>query len=402
MGNFFALGLLQVAGYLFPLITVPYLAHTLGINYYGEIAFAMAIMVYFQTLVDYGFIFSAVRDIARVRENLVKVSEIYSKVMWSRITLVLVSLILLTACIILIPKLYEMKSVMYASFLMVVGHAIFPDWLFQAMEKMKYITIFNVGIKLVFTLAVFLFIHRPEDYLLQPMFTSFGYIISGLCALLMIKKWGIRLMTPSFRTIASSIKENFDLFVNQIVPNLYNSASILYMGAIFGNSSNAVFDAANRFNTAGSSLFSIISRTFYPFLARRIDKHTFFAWFNIITSTVIALFLFFGAPFIINTFFPSDFEEAIPVLQIISVSLVFLSLCSVYGTNYLILNGYEKKMRQITLYSSLIGLAIATPSIYFYSYIGVAITITSARGIMGLWSFMESRKIKRSLQANEY
>lgn len=394
ISNFLSLSLLQIAGYVFPLLTVPYLAHVIGVNYYGEIAFAMAIMVYFQTLVDYGFIYSAVRDISRIKQELDKVSDIYSNVMWARWFLVGCAFILLCILIILIPKFMEIKWLLLMSFLTVIGHAMFPDWMFQALEKMKYITIFNVIVKLIFTGAIFLFIKKPEDYLLQPVLTAIGYFISGMGALWLIRKWEIRLRKPALKEIKLSLKKNFDLFLNQLVPNLYNSASILLLGFFHGNAANGVYDAANKFNTAGSNLFSIISRTFYPFLSRRMDKHTFFVKFNLCCAFLVSASLFFGAPYIIHIFFPSNFYSAIPILQILSISMIFLAINNIYGTNYLIIKGYERKMRQITMYSSIIGLLIGVPSVYFFSYLGVAVTITLSRSIMGVWSTIAAKKIK--------
>ena len=185
-----------------------------------------------------------------------------------------------------------------------------------------------------------------------------------------------------------------------MVPNLYNSASILLLGFFHGNAANGVYDAANRFNTAGSNLFSIISRTFYPFLSRRMDKHSFFVKFNLCCSTMVSISLFTCAPYIIHSFFPPNFYSAIPILQIVSISLVFLALNNIYGTNFLILKGYERKLRQITLYSSIIGMLIGIPSVYYLSYIGVAITITLSRGIMGIWSMIEAKRINSISQRN--
>lgn len=396
ISNFISLSLLQVAGYIFPLLTVPYLAHVIGADLYGEIAFAMSIMVFFQTLVDYGFVFSAVRDIARCRDDLKQVSQIYTNVMWSRALLALLSLSLLVSLIVIVPKFYEIRWVLLASFLIVIGHAIFPDWMFQAVEKMKFITLFNICVKFIFTIAVFLFIHEPEDYLLQPIFTSLGYLLSGAGAMYLIHRWGIRLGRPQLRNILNSIRTNFDLFVNQIVPNLYNSTSVLLLGFFHGNTANGIFEVANRFNTAGASFFSIISRTFYPFLARKINHHQFFVRLNIACASAVALILFIGAPLIIHTFFSSEFDGAINVLRIIAISLIFLAISNAYGTNYLIIRGFEHEMRQINLYSSILGLVIAIPAVICLSYLGVAITILFARAIIGILVMLKAHKIQSS------
>ncbi len=392
--NFLSLGFLQIASYIFPLLTVPYLAHVIGASLLGEIAFAGAVMVYFQTLVDYGFVYSGVRDIARNRTNKEKVSEIYSKVMCSRFLLLCISIIILFILILAVPKFTSLSTVLILSFFIVVGHTLFPDWMFQGMEKMKYITIFNVAVKLLFTICVFIFINKPEDYILQPIFLSLGYILCGIGSMHVIHRWGIRLHKVSFNEIFISLKRNIDLFLNILVPNLYSSTSVLFLGFWHGNSANGIFDAANRFNSAGSSFFSIISRTFYPFLARRMDRHKFFEKLDLICALAISALLFIFAPFIIRLLFPPEFEGAIPTLRIMAVSLIFLAMIDIYGTNSLLLAKKEKTMRQITIVSSLIGLASAIPLVYLYSYIGVAYSILISRFLIGTLSLVYSKRLQ--------
>ncbi|MDI9550626.1 MAG: oligosaccharide flippase family protein [Bacteroidota bacterium] len=95
----------------------------------------------------------------------------------------IISFIVLLLLIIVIPKFRENSSVILVSFLVIPSHIIFPDWFFQAIEKMKYTTLLNVVSKLVFTIAVFVFIKNKNDYLLQPLFVSLGYVVSGVIAL---------------------------------------------------------------------------------------------------------------------------------------------------------------------------------------------------------------------------
>src|SRR5690554_3117541 len=141
--NFGYLMLLQIAGYVFPLITIPYLARVIGVDGFGKIAFAAAVMVWFQTVSDWGFNYTATRDVARNRDDKEKVSEIFSNVLWARCLLMIVSFLLLLLAIFIVPIFRDNYAIILVTFLLVPGHIMFPDWFFQAMERMKYITILN-------------------------------------------------------------------------------------------------------------------------------------------------------------------------------------------------------------------------------------------------------------------
>src|SRR5690554_5938561 len=107
--NFGYLMLLQIAGYVFPLITIPYLARVIGVDGFGKIAFAAAVIAWFQTISDWGFNYTATRDVARNRDNLEKVSEIFSNVLWAKMLLMTISFGLLLAAIAVIPYFQQNK-----------------------------------------------------------------------------------------------------------------------------------------------------------------------------------------------------------------------------------------------------------------------------------------------------
>lgn len=393
--NFVALLLLQVTSYLFPFITLPYLSRVLGVEKFGEIAFATALMTYCQTIVDYGFIYSAVRDISRCRDDKVKASFIFTTVMWARFLLVVIALLLLCVVIFLIPKFFEMKVILFASFFMVVGHALFPDWMFQAIEKMKYITFMNVLTKLLFTILVFAVIKEESDYLFQPILTSLGLCISGIISLMLLARMGFKLGRFNLNAVIASIRSNTDLFINQIVPNLYNSLSTIFLGFWHGSIANGIFDAGNRFNGVASQFVSILSRVFFPYLSRNIDRHSLYVKFHLCISIFISILLFFFAPLVIDLFFTKDFSDAVSVLRIISFSVFFLSLSNVFGVNYLILKGEERCLRNCTIVCSIIGFVCMIPLVYFFSYLGAAWTIFFSRGLLATIITYKAIRIKK-------
>ena len=160
--------------------------------------------------------------------------------------------------------------------------------------------------------------------------------------------------------------------------------------------SNGKLDAGNRFVNIVQQFMTIISRVFYPFLSRRIDKHDLYVKFNVLVALCLSVMLFFGAPLLIRIFFTEEFNDSILVLRILSVSMLFLSLSNIYGTNYMIIEGYERKLRNVTAISSLIGFVLSFPLIYNFDFVGAAITITLTRGILGV-SIMEcALRLKRS------
>lgn len=398
IANFGYLSLLQVASYIFPLITIPYLARVIGVDSFGKIAFASAVIVWFRTIADWGFNFTATRDVAQNRGDLKKISKIFSNVLWARVFLTLCSFVILYSAILFIPKFNESKDILLVTFLMIPGHLLYPDWFFQAMERMKYITIFNVISKLLFTILIFIFIKQKSDYLLQPLFTTLGYIVSGIVAMyIIIKKWNIKLYKPNLKEIFRTINKSTDVFINNIMPNLYNSFSTVLLGFYGGPISNGLLDAGGKFVGISQQFMTIVSRAFFPFLSRRIDKHQVYVKLNLTFAVLFSVALFILAPILIKLFFTEEFYDAIIVLRIMSLSIVFLALSNIYGTNYMIIQGYEKELRNITFVSSIIGFALSFVLIKNFDFIGAAITIALTRAIMGLSIVFSVLKIKNKI-----
>ena len=389
------LSLLQIAGYIFPLIMIPYLAKVIGVDGFGKIAFASSVIIWFQTISDWGFNYTATRDVAKNRSDIGRVSDIFSSVFWARCLLMIVSFIILVFLIILIPKFREDANVILATFLMIPGYIMFPEWFFQAMERMKYITILNILSKALFTVAVFIFVKEKSDYILQPLFVSCGYILSGILAFYYIRRiWGIKLKKVPPATIFSAIRSSFDVFLNNIMPNLYNSFSTMLLGFVGGPSANGIYDAGCKFVNIAQQFMQVVSRTFFPFLSRKIEKHHLYVIINVFLAAVGSLLLFLLSPLLIKLFFTPEFISSIIIMKIMAISLFFLMLSDVYGTNYMIIQGKERKLRNITLICSLIGFAISFPLIHYFDYIGAALTVTITRGLLGFSSMFYAKRLQ--------
>ncbi len=393
--NFAWLTLLQIASYAFPLITMPYLARVIGVDGYGKIAFAAAVMIWLQTITNWGFQYTSTRDISRNREDKDKVSAILSNTLWASASIMLVCALALVALCIVIPKFRENSLVLFMTFLMLPGHILFPEWFFQALERMKYITLLNLLSRLIFTVSIFIFIKEASQYWVQPLLVSGGYIFSGCIASCFIfKRWGYRLRRPRFKEIWKALKNSADVFINEIVPNFYNSLSVIILGFFWGPGANGYLDVGTRFSSLGTQLNSVVSRTFFPLLSRDIRYHKYLRVIQLSFAAIFAGALMLCAPLIIKIFYTPQFEAAIPAIRILGFSIFFIALANVYGTNYLIVQGHERTLRNITMIVSLIGCVIAFGMIYKYGFIGCAVTITLTRVLLGVSIMLRARYIQ--------
>ena len=396
--NFIWLSALQVASYAFPLITMPYLAKIIGVAGFGKIAFASTIMIWIQTVADWGFNLTATRDVAQNRENSNKVSEIFSNVLWARCLLMILSFAILVALVFIIPRFRENALIIFVTFLMIPGHILYPDWFFQAVEKMKYLTILNVLMKFIFTVAVFIFIKREDQYILQPLFTSIGYVVSGLIAMYIIcAKWEVKIYSPSFSSIIKTIKNSTDVFINNLMPNLYNSFSTILLGVVGGGAAVGILDGGNKFIHFGTQVLQTIERAFFPFLSRRIDKHYIFQRLNICLSAIMAFGLFIFAPLLVRLLLSPEFAESVYVLRIRAISLIFFAITNTYGNNFLIIHHKEALLRKITVYCSITGFVLAWPLVYFYGFIGASLTVTISLALLAISYYLAAKHVQRTL-----
>lgn len=394
ISNFGYMLALKVSGYIFPLITIPYLARVIGVEGFGKIAFAAAVIIWFRTVSDWGFNYTGTRDVAKCRDDIEKVSEVFSSILWARIALASASFVVLIVLINTIPFFYEHRAVLLATFLLVPAQIIFPEWFFQAMEKMRFITYFSLVARTLFTISIFVFINSKDDYVLHPLLFSAGNILCGIVAMyFIIAKWNVKIQMPNVKLSLETIKSSNDVFINNIMPNLYNSFSSVLLGVVGGSMSNGILDAGRKFVDVSVQFVDVISKVFYPSLSRDISNHKIYCIINLAVSLLFAISLFLFSPQIIRLFFTEEFLGAVIVLRIMSVFVVFQSLINIFGVNYLLLQNGELVFRRITFFWSCVGFLISFPLVIFFDAVGAALTITIIRGCIGLSVMQKARSM---------
>ncbi len=382
--NFFSLSFLQVTNYILPLITLPYLVRVLGPEKYGLIAFAEAFTTYFKILTDYGFNLSATREISINRDGQRKISIIFSSVMVIKICLMVISLLILSILVFAIPKFRDNWLIYFFSFGIVLGQGIFPVWFFQGMEKMRYITFLNIAAKLIFTISIFIFIHKEGDYIYVPLITSLGFIIAGGLGLWILHKdFGIKFILPEIGQIIHQLKEGWYIFISTASISLYTTSNIFVLGLFTNNTIVGYYAAAEKIIRMVQMLLYPISQAVYPYISKLANESRQKA-LNFIRklirfigggSFIISLTIFIFAAPIINIFLGNQYQQSIIVLKILAFLPFIIGLSNIFGIQTMLTFNHKKAFSKILIFAGVINISLALLLTPVFKHIGISISV---------------------------
>ena len=381
-GNFFSLSVLQALNYILPLITLPYLVRVLGPEKYGLISFAQAFIGYFAILTDYGFSLSATREISINRENKEKVSEIFSSVMTIKIFLGILSFVILGLVLLSVPKFGNEWLLYIFTFGTVLGNILFPVWFFQGVENMKWITILNVIARSIFTVLIFVFVHKESDYLNVVIINSLGSIVAGIISLIVVfKNFKIKFILLKFESIKYQLKKGWYLFISSASANLVSGSNTFILGLFTNNTIVGYYSGAEKIVKAIQGLLNPVSQTIYPYFSKLYTENKKRAIELLkkilslvgLSTFIISIIISVCSPLICRIILGSKFTESIPVLRILIFIVFAIGINNILGIQGLVGFGYKKEFTKIVVICSLIHLGLITILIWQFSFIGVAI-----------------------------
>ncbi len=384
LSNFISLSILQGANYILPLITLPYLVRVLGVENYGLLAFAGATVAYFGVLTDYGFNLTATREISIHRENKEKVVEIFSSVMTIKFLLMFLSLFLLSILVFSFEKFSKDAIVYFLTFGTIIGQVLFPVWFFQGMERMKYITYINISVKFIFTVSVFVFIHRQDDFYIVPLLTSIGAFISGAWSLYLVKKeFNVKFKLQSLEIIKYYLVDGWHVFISGLFTTLYTNSVTVILGLFTNNTSVGYYVIAEKVVKIVSSVFSSIQGAIYPYIAKLVSKSKQDALmilkkltiYSSLVMFVFSLLILIFAKYIIYLISGHYIVEATVTLQILSFFPLVITVARIFSMNYIITFKYQKHLTKIYALSALLSFILFFLLVPSFKEYGAAITV---------------------------
>lgn len=337
-------------GYLAPLLTVPFLINTLGLESFGKLSLFTAFFQYLTLTVEYGFGTSAAISISRLKNSNARSGAIF----WNITTYkALLSLILLSVTIIAtvsINTLMDDWKLILSSFTCVWIGILMPSWLFIGKEKIIYISKISITAKFIAIPFILAFISGPDDAWLVAFIQNSTSIIAGALSIAFAYKHGwIPSQKVTFIKILVLLKKGWHISLASMVANLYTHTVTIILGITGGTTAVGMFMAADRVRQA---LQGFLIPTSQIFLARinssiRSDiitaKETIrIAFFTQATlGAILSSILYIFSNLISHTLYkesPDVISEIMRPLSILPLIISISNVCLLVLTSY----GMEK------------------------------------------------------------
>jgi O-antigen/teichoic acid export membrane protein len=384
----------QIANFLLPLLTVPYVVRIIGPDKLGLLNFSQAYVAYFSLLINYGFDMAAVRSIAANRTDKEATNRIFSQVMAGKTLLWVLSTVVFSVVSLSNPEFKDHFFLHVCTYLVCIGTVLSPFWLYQAMEDLGRVAIFNLAVKLIFSLSVLLLIRKADDYIYQNLAISVSQILISIVALYVaIRRFDLKFTWPTGPELRNRFREDRTLFLSSVMITLYASSNVFFLGLISLPYNVGIYSAGTRLESMAESFVGLaLNQAFFPIVAQafgqgreqglRMVRTTFFPLF--ILMAVISVGLWVIAPLFIELLYGAKFQEAVTILRIVCVLPLVIGLSNLLGLHTMLNLRMDRAFFTVTAAGSVIGLGLNMLLIHRFAHVGAAYALVGTEVIITL------------------
>ena len=379
--NYIYLLMIQGANFILPLITIPYLVRTLGINKFGIVMVAQSFAILLTIITEFGLDMSATRQVALIKNDKKKVSQYFFDVFFLKMFLVIVAFIILAFFIFYVDKFSREYLVYFFSFGMVFGQALFPAFFFRGIEEMRIVTIINVLAKVIFTISVFIIIKTPGDYHYVPILNGLGFILSGCLGFILSLKY-VSFMKPIFNEAISIAKESFSLFLSNLAVSFYTKINTLIVGIFISDSVAGVYSSMEKLVVATKSIYIPLYQALFPNIVVK-DKITIVSIINKMKyymgalGAIISFLIFLFAVDILNLIYNDEMITSYYVIFQILGLIGFLSSLNMLFVSLFFpaVKAFNQRLKILSM-GGIFNIILVITLVQYYSIYGVAISAT--------------------------
>ena len=373
---------------LFPLITFPYACRVIEPEGIGQVNFFSSIIGYISLFTCLGIPMYAVREIARDRNDIVKMNRTAVEILLLHALLSLAGYLIVAVLCLTVPQIKVDIPLFLILSLTIFFTAIGCEWFYQGIEDFKYITIRGLIVKVVSVVLLFIFVKTKDDLIYYGAYTVIGILGGNIFNFFRLRKYIHKEnLIFSNLNISRHIKPVLQVFSFYIVTSVYLQLNPVLLGFIKGALAVGYFTAATKIMSVVMKLSSCLGVVMMPRTSNLIAEHKEDEFnkliqksydFTIAISLPLTCGLLLAAPYIIKVLCGQEFIPATFASQIIAPIILMVGISNVMGIQVLYPKGKIKTVIHCCLIGAIVDLLLNVILIPFFSYNGTAIAYLGA------------------------
>lgn len=258
----------QIANQLLPLLVVPYLSRTLGLETYGIYAYALGIVTLAAVFTDFGCNLWATAEIAHHRDDRAYINRLIGTIYALKLALLLIASLCIAAYCFGSVRYADLQSALLWMLVMLPGLALQPSWFFNGTERMAALVLSELAARSLFLLAVFILIDAPSDLWLIFCLHGFASLLSAGIGGLLIFKAGYRMQRPTYAACLQTFREARPFFLSRAAASSYTAGGTVFLGLFSNAPTVAAYAVAEQLYRGGQAILAPFSQAIYPFIVR--------------------------------------------------------------------------------------------------------------------------------------
>lgn len=401
--------IVQLGLYALPIIAMPYIVKTVGVENCGKYFFFQSIMGLLNYIVDYGFAQSGVRHIA-ASKTLRTINFEYSQIFWVKFFTFLVA-VFIGLLLFFFDKFSGEKILFSCSFLWLVVGLLDTFFVYQGIEKLKDYVNINLISSLVTFVLLFLIIRNEDDYIYLPVvYLAPRVLASFFLIYLLYHRFNI---APSYfvtSMIIKKFKKSFSVFVTSIFSVIYSKSPIVLLGFISGNLYVGYYSLADQLFSAYSNIQGRVSSVYQPQIAHGLKNNYHDGILKAKEALMVISILAIAGLVFTQTFaydilfllYKKNAEFSQLALKLLSFNFVIIQINSLLAVQILISFHKEKDLLKPSCFAAIISIFAGSVLIYYFQHIGAAISVVLIESFIFLCLFFKTLRYNFKLFSGDF
>lgn len=387
---------------LFPLITFPYASRIMMADGIGQVQFFSSIISYISLFTCLGIPTYAIREIAKVRNDTVKMSTTTVEILSLHAILTIFGYIAVAIICMTISEVQTDIPLFLLLSTTIFFTAIGCEWFYQGIENFKYVAIRGLIVKVISIILLFLLVKTKEDILWYGAYTVFGILGGNIFNFFRLRKYITkrRINIHSLHPLRH-LKPVLHIFVFNVITSIYLQLNTVLLGFLKDIVAVGYFTAATKVIYMTMSISSSLGSVIMPHASNLIAENKIDEFKNVVQksydfiiaiSIPLAIGLIFTSKSVILLLSGNSFSPAILASQIVAINIISIGISNVMGLQILYPIGKINIVIISTFLGAITNIIANVLLIPYYGHYGTATSFAITEFVVTLSMYLIGRK----------